>query len=391
MDLFEYTSVLIFCIVIAAILGAVMGSFLNCAAWRITHGESFLKGRSRCPECGHVLGTLELIPVFSWLFQKGRCKNCGNKISVRYPLTEILFAAVTVICLLRCGFTIECLRNYIFICCLFCLTLTDLEDHIIPDGCHIISAAVWFAALPFTFVSWAYVGLHVLSGVVFGGGVLLISLLMDRILKKDTLGGGDIKLIAVMGLYLGFAGALLALILACIIGLVLALFTRGGGEDDDESNDDESDEKTAADSRGEQPKKSDAAGVENQVIATEAAGAEDGLIATEAAGAEDGLIATEAAGAGDGLRATEAAGAEDGLIATEATGAEDSLKSTEVTSADIDQSKTSDAENDPGNDPDDDEDDEPAGAFPFGPAIAIATAFVLLFGAPVIEWYLNLF
>ena len=74
---------LIFFTVIAAVFGAVMGSFLNCAAWRIAHGESFLKGRSHCPNCGHVLGPLELIPVLSWVIQGGKCKGCGQKISIR--------------------------------------------------------------------------------------------------------------------------------------------------------------------------------------------------------------------------------------------------------------------------------------------------------------------
>ena len=222
---------MIFCIAAAAVLGAVMGSFLNCAAWRIANGESFLKGRSHCPKCGHTLGVSELIPVLSWVFQKGRCKNCAEKISVRYPLTELAFAAVTVLCLLRFDLTVEALRNYVFLCCLFCLTLCDIDSMMIPDGCHIISAAAWVAALPFTFVSWADTGLHVLAGVVFGGGVLLISLLMDKILKKDTLGGGDIKLIAVSGLYLGLAGSLLSLMLACVIGLIAALIRRARSGD----------------------------------------------------------------------------------------------------------------------------------------------------------------
>ena len=231
MSIFEYRPALVYCIAVAAMLGAVAGSFLNCAAWRIVRGESFTRGRSRCPACGHALGAAELVPVVSWLVQKGRCKWCGQKVSIRYPLTELGFALVTVLCLLRFGLTALCLRNFLFLCCLFLLTLTDLEDMIIPDGCHIAAAAAWLAALPFTFTGWGDALKSVLAAVAFGGGLLAVSLVMDRLLGRDSLGGGDIKLFAVVGLYLGFIGSLFALMLACIVGLALqGLLRRRGGE-----------------------------------------------------------------------------------------------------------------------------------------------------------------
>ena len=141
MSIYEYRPLLIFSVILAACLGAVAGSFLNCAAWRIVHGEPFVKGRSRCPRCGHVLGPLELVPVFSWLIQRGRCKACGEKISVRYLVAELVFSLVTVLCLLRFDLTVLCLRNWVFLGCLFLLTLTDLDAMIIPDGCHKIGRA----------------------------------------------------------------------------------------------------------------------------------------------------------------------------------------------------------------------------------------------------------
>lgn len=221
MSIYEYRPALLFFTVVAAVAGAVAGSFLNCAAMRIVKGESFTRGRSRCPVCGHELGAAELVPVLSWAVQKGRCKWCGGKISIRYPLTELGFALITVLCFLRFGPTALCLRNFVFLCCLFLLTLTDLEAMIIPDGCHIAAAAAWLTTLPFAFTGWGDALRSVLAGVVFGGGLLAISLAMDRILGRDTLGGGDIKLFAVVGLYLGFIGALFAMMLACVIGLTL--------------------------------------------------------------------------------------------------------------------------------------------------------------------------
>ncbi|MDO4803715.1 MAG: prepilin peptidase [Lachnospiraceae bacterium] len=224
LSIYDSPALAAYFVTVAAALGLVMGSFLHCAAWRIVRGESFLKGRSRCPQCGHTLTPAELIPVASWLIQKGRCRNCNSPIPARYPLSELGFAALTVLTLLRFDLTAVCLRNYVFICCLFCLTLTDLDDRIIPDGCHVISALAWAVWAAADFPGWAEVGLHVLSAFAFGGGILGISLVMDKVMDRDTLGGGDIKLVAVAGLYLGFVGTLFMLIIACIIGLAGSRF-----------------------------------------------------------------------------------------------------------------------------------------------------------------------
>ena len=223
MSIYEMRSLLIYSCVIAVILGAVMGSFLHCIGWRIAHEEPFWRGRSHCPKCGHTLTPVELIPVFSWLFQRGRCKNCKEPISIRYPLSELLFAAITLLCLLKFDLTVVCLRNWIFFCCLFCLSIVDLEIFIIPDSCLVISVLAWIAALPFSFQGLKETGMSVLAGLAVGGGLLLISLLMDHILKKDTMGGGDIKLFAVVGLYLGMLSTLFALILSCILGLFFVM------------------------------------------------------------------------------------------------------------------------------------------------------------------------
>ncbi|MBQ7161644.1 MAG: prepilin peptidase [Clostridia bacterium] len=228
----DLTFYIILCVA-AAMLGAVFGSFLNCAAWRITHGESFIKGHSRCPKCGHELKALDLIPIFSWIFLRGKCRYCKAVIPIRYPATEAIFSLITVLCLLRFDLTVTALVNFIFLCCLFCLTITDLEDQIIPNGCVIIPAAAWVIGALLPGMAWKDVGLHVLSGVVFGGGMLLISLIMDKVLKRDSMGGGDIKLFAVMGLYLGFVQSLFALILSCVLGLIFALVRKLVKKDSD--------------------------------------------------------------------------------------------------------------------------------------------------------------
>ena len=152
MSIYEYQPALVFFVVLAALLGLVFGSFLNCAAYRLVRGEAFVKGRSHCPSCGHELGVLELIPLLSWVLQRGRCKWCGSKVSIRYPLTEASFAVLTVACLLRFDLTVLSFRNFVFLCCLFLLTLTDIEDMIIPDGCLLVAAGAWVLTAPFLFL-----------------------------------------------------------------------------------------------------------------------------------------------------------------------------------------------------------------------------------------------
>jgi len=223
MSIWMDRGLLIYCSVVAFALGAVFGSFLNCAAWRIAHGESFLRGHSHCPSCGHELGVRDLVPIFSWLLQRGRCRYCGTKISVRYLLAELFFAVVTVLCLWRFDLTVLCLRNWIFLCCLFCLSLVDLECYTIPDGCLLIAVGAWIAALPFLWPGWAEIGRSVLAALLFGGGILLLSIVMDKVLGKESLGGGDVKLFAVVGLYLGITGTLFTVLLSCVLGLLFAL------------------------------------------------------------------------------------------------------------------------------------------------------------------------
>ena len=230
LSLWDAPSITVFFAVIAFVFGATMGSFLNCAAWRIAHREPFIKGHSRCPSCGHELGVLDLFPIFSWLFLRGKCRYCKAKVSARYFITEVAFALLTLGTLCRFDLTFDCLRNYIFICCLFVLSLVDLDIFEIPNGTLIIPAiayfGVWGATIPAQGFRWGELIEHVVSGVALGAFVLIVSLILDKILKKDSLGGGDIKLLAVVGLYLGAIGSVFALILSCVIGLLMGILLK---------------------------------------------------------------------------------------------------------------------------------------------------------------------
>ena len=220
MFIYESTPLLIYTCVLTTVFGAVMGSFLNCAAWRIAHKESVVKGRSHCPDCGHTLGVLDLFPVFSWIFLGGKCRYCKKPISARYPLTELFMGAMSLLCLLQEGLGLSFARDLFLLFCLFTLSLVDLEIYEIPDICLLLPAIAWLLTAPFLGYSIKTAGMHIAAGLVFGAAILALSILMDRILGKESMGGGDIKLFALMGLYLGFASSLFALLLSCLIGLV---------------------------------------------------------------------------------------------------------------------------------------------------------------------------
>lgn len=212
----------------AAILGLVMGSFLNCLAWRMTHGESVLHGRSHCTSCGHVLAPIDLVPVLSWVTTRGRCRYCSEPVSVRYPLSEVLCAVIYVSIVWRYGFTLEALQFLVFASILFVLSLTDLDSYVIPNETIIaaICCRVAYLIASFFLLGTDLVGGLVeslIGGVAVGGAMLVLTLVMDFMLGKESLGGGDIKLLAVAGLYFGWQRCLFLIVVACVIGLVLGL------------------------------------------------------------------------------------------------------------------------------------------------------------------------
>ena len=216
------THVVLYLYILAALLGAVLGSALNCLALRLAAGEKWSGSeRSKCPHCGHTLGVLDLIPVVSWLLLRGKCRYCGGKVSARYIAAELTLALCFVLLLHHYGLSLSILTPMILTCCLFCLSLVDLDTQIIPDRFLVIPLAARAVELLFTGGISALVS-GLLPGLIIGGGVLALSLIMDKVLKKDTMGGGDIKLLFVLGCYLTLPEMLLMVMVACVVGIVMA-------------------------------------------------------------------------------------------------------------------------------------------------------------------------
>ena len=207
------------------VFGACMGSFLNCMAWRSVHGESVWRGRSHCDICGHVLTLRDLLPIVSWLAQRGRCRHCGAKLSAGHLAAELVTGLVCVLLLLKYDISLQGLELLLLAFVVLASAFADLEGYIIPDRFLAVGLVL---RIPFFWTGdWRReLPDALLGGFAVGGGLLLLVLLYEKLRGVDAMGGGDLKLLFVTGLYLGWKRNLLCLLLACVFGIVFALATR---------------------------------------------------------------------------------------------------------------------------------------------------------------------
>ena len=220
-----YTTPYITCyfIFLALVLGACMGSFLNCVAWRIVHNEPVSKGRSHCDVCGHTLGIGDLIPVVSYIVHRGRCRYCGAKLSAVHVIAEAVSAVLFAAVLLKFDISLQALEYMIFVCLLMVCSFADLEGRIIPDR-FIISGLLVRAAFFVILNDPAKVALDdLIGGAGIAGLLLVVVLVFEKIKGIEAMGGGDIKLIFMTGIFLGWKANLLCLFIACIIGIISGL------------------------------------------------------------------------------------------------------------------------------------------------------------------------
>lgn len=211
------------------VLGAVAGSFLCCAASRRGTGRSVWRGRSVCDCCGRTLAAWEMIPIFSCLVFRGRCRTCGGRIPPEAWLSELLGAAAFAGLTLRLGLTVELPAWLIFSSLLLLLGLIDAREQILPDGLLLAGAALRLAFWALAGFSLPALGRMALGAVSVSVPLLVLSLVMDRVLGRESMGGGDIKLLAVLGLWFPWQQMLLLLMAACVLGILGALITRARG------------------------------------------------------------------------------------------------------------------------------------------------------------------
>ena len=208
----------------ALILGLCFGSFANVAVYRIPRNESVLSPPSRCPKCGRRLAITDLIPVLSWLLLRGRCRYCKERIGLRYPVTEAACVLLFYSMASYTGANLSVIPLCVFAFVLLCISLVDLDTQEIPDPLLIFSAAVcilWIAA-DAILASYDFYAPHwsnALLGAVAGAAPLfLIDRITMLVLDKEGFGFGDVKLMLMAGLFLGWKLALIALLFAIIAG-----------------------------------------------------------------------------------------------------------------------------------------------------------------------------
>lgn len=222
-------------IVLAFLAGLLIGSFLNVCIYRLPQDLSVVRPRSYCPACKKTIAWYDNVPVLSYMALRGRCRYCHQRIPFRYPLVELSTAVAFAVCVAALGPTLEALKFSIFSAILITLIATDFEEHILPDeftlGGTLLGLIFAVAVpLPVELASlllplslgprWLSLGEAVIGAAFSSGSIWLVGWLYEKIRGHEGLGPGDVKMIAMIGAFLGLKLTLLTLIAASSFGAV---------------------------------------------------------------------------------------------------------------------------------------------------------------------------
>ena len=219
-------------IIFLFLFGLCVGSFLNVCIYRMPREESIVKPRSHCTKCRKTVKWYDNIPLLSFILLGGRCRNCKEKISFQYFIVEFLTGAMFAYMRYVFGVTVYTFVYLIFICALIVATFVDFNFRIIPDEISLGGIVVGLI-LSLVFPKLHQVDTHLLGlyrsflGVIIGGGVIwLTGIIGDFIFKKETMGGGDVKLLAMIGAFLGWQMAVLAFFVAPVFGSIVGIIIK---------------------------------------------------------------------------------------------------------------------------------------------------------------------
>jgi len=216
---YETEIILIF---ILGLLGLIVGSFSNVCIYRIPRNESIIYPASHCPKCHSNISPKDNIPLLSYILLKGRCRNCKNKISLQYPVVELLSGLTYLIIYWIYGVSIQTLIYIIMSSALIVIAFIDLNQQIVPDVISLPGIVIGFI-LSF-FVSYISFVDSILGIAVGGGIIFVIGLAGSVIFKKEAMGGGDVKLAAMVGAFLGWKYIIVSLFLGFFLGALAGIF-----------------------------------------------------------------------------------------------------------------------------------------------------------------------
>lgn len=208
--------------IISFIIGAVFGSFLNVCIYRLPRKLSIITPRSHCPECQHLIPWYDNIPILSYILLRGRCRFCDARIAPTYLIVEVITAVVFLTIFMKFGFSVKLPIYLVFFCLLIIITFIDLERQLIPDVIAIPGIIVGIATSFFT-VSLRSSLLGAATGALV---IVALAVIGKAILKKEAMGGGDIRLLAMIGSFLGWVDVLSVLFIGSFIGLIFGLSMR---------------------------------------------------------------------------------------------------------------------------------------------------------------------
>lgn len=197
------------------LFGMLIGSFLNVVIYRLPRGENIAFPPSHCPKCGWKIKPLENIPVISYIFLRGKCSNCKNKISPIYPFIELLTGILFAFCYWQYSFTTEGYISVVFISIMICIFFIDLEHYIIPDS--LLAVLLILSALKIFLLNQPQFLNAVITTVI-----TFLFFYLVYILSKEKFGGGDVKLFTLLALYFGWPLINLLIVLASVLGLIIA-------------------------------------------------------------------------------------------------------------------------------------------------------------------------
>lgn len=205
---------ILFIYVVVFLYGLCIGSFLNVCIYRIPLKESVAKSRSHCMSCGGQLKWYDLVPLFSYLFLRGRCRQCKAKISIQYPLVEALNGLGYVFIFLINGINLTSILYSLCFSALIVLSVIDFRTYEIPFGINVFIFMLGIIGTAADYTNWLE---HTLGFVVVSSFLYILVL----VTKGRAMGGGDVKLMAAAGLLIGLKNSILALILGCIVGSII--------------------------------------------------------------------------------------------------------------------------------------------------------------------------
>jgi|SRR5579859_106417 len=234
------------------VFGTVIGSFLNVCITRIPEDVSIVKPGSKCPKCGTPIKPYDNVPVFAWLWLRGKCRNCGQPISPMYPLVELATGLLFVGCVLEYGFSEAAVKWIMFTCLILVLAVTDICERMLPDVVTLpgIAVGLCFAALVpprdgpgFALAfklfhrvlpAWQIGPVDAVLGALFGSlSFWGLGVVITRLMARNAFGLGDVKMLAMIGAFMGLSGVFFTMMFGSLIGtvvgtsLIVFLFFRG--------------------------------------------------------------------------------------------------------------------------------------------------------------------